>query len=305
MKTTFPENSQAHESRIREISEVIVNTAQDKIAFIILFGSFARGTQVHDKYVEDGILYEYASDYDFIIITKTGKQAGSTASFDLERKIEKAVKAAGLIYHAHNPHYIIESIDRVNEELEKSQYFFSDIKKEGVLLYSSGEFELSEPKELDEKKRREIAKGDYEHWINKAEGFLQHTTIGMEIDLNLAAFHLHQATENFYNCALLTLTGYKPKSHDLKDLNHLCAIQSNDFLKIFPLATEEQKQSFKLLQKAYIDSRYNKNFKITKEQLEYLISRVEGLKSLVKDICKERIWFITKSQGTPTAGMDS
>jgi uncharacterized protein len=290
MKTTFPENSQAHKSRIREISEVIVNTAQDKIAFIILFGSFARGTQVHDKYVEDGILYEYASDYDFIIITKTGKQAGSTASFDLERKIEKAVKAAGLIYHAHNPHYIIESIDRVNEELEKSQYFFSDIKKEGVLLYSSGEFELSEPKEIDKESRREIAREDYKYWFDSSEGFLRdsHNTFQIN-DYRKSSFYLHQATESLYNCTLLTLTGYKPKSHDLKDLNHLCAIQSNDFLKIFPLATEEQKQSFKLLQKAYIDARYNKNFKITKDQLEYLISRVEGLKSLVKSVCKERV----------------
>ena len=36
---------------------------------VILFGSFARGDWVHDIYKEDHITYEYASDYDLLIIT--------------------------------------------------------------------------------------------------------------------------------------------------------------------------------------------------------------------------------------------
>ena len=107
--------------------------------------------------------------------------------------------------------------------------------------------------------------------------------------LSKSAFQLHQATESLYNCALLTLTGYKPKSHDLEELNQLCATQSNDFLTIFPQATETQKSCFNLLQKAYIDARYNKHYVITKEQLEYLIARDERLKLLVEDICRRKI----------------
>ncbi len=292
MKSTFPEKSQSHEERIREISDVIIECAKDKIAFVILFGSFARGTWIFDRYSEDGILYQYSSDYDFLIITRTGNQASASRAFDLERKIDKALERKGLLskYQGHNPHCIIESIDRVNDDLEKSQYFFSDIKKEGITLYDSGEFKLSESKELNEEKRREIAQDDYEHWINKAEGFLiSYEALFSKDRFADSAFHLHQATESFYNCALLTLSGYKPKSHDLAELNQLCTIQSNNFLKTFPSATEDQKQCFKLLQKAYIDARYNKNFKITKEQLEYLIGRVEKLRGLVQEICKDRI----------------
>lgn len=289
MNSTLPAKSQEHETRIKEISDIIVNAAKNKIAFVILFGSFARGTWIRDRYVEGGILYEYASDYDFLVITKTGKQANSSAAFDLERKIKKEIENSSPIREPHRAHFIIEPIDRVNDELEKSQYFFSDIKKEGILLYDSGEFELSMPKVLNEEERREIAREDYGHWMKKGEGFLAHTKIGMEIDLNLSAFHLHQATESFYNCALLTITSYKPKSHNLEELNQLCATQSNDFLSIFPLATKDQQDCFKLLQKAYIDARYSKSFKITKEQLDYLIGRVEGLQKIVQKICKERI----------------
>jgi hypothetical protein len=145
---------------------------------------------------------------------------------------------------------IIEPIDRVNDDLEKSQYFFSDIKKEGILLYDSGEFELSAPKELDERKRKEIAKEDYEHWIGNTETRLEDFYSNLQKSnkekkyLNKAAFELHQATESLYNCTLLTLGGYKPKSHDLKELNQLCSIHSNNFLSIFPTATKRTTRLF-------------------------------------------------------------
>ena len=292
MKTTLPEKSKPHEERIKQISNIIVGAGKDKIAFVILFGSFARGSWVFDRYSQDGILYQYASDYDFLIITKTSKQANGSCAFYLERQIKKELENQGLIskYQGHNPHYIIEPIGRVNDDLEKSQYFFSDIKKDGVVLYDCGEFELSEPKELDEKDRRKIAKEDYHYWFNSSLGFLRDSKNTYELqDYNKSAFYLHQATEHFYNCSLLTLSGYKPKSHDLEELNKLCSAHSHDFLTTFPTATKDQQDCFNLLQKAYIDARYNKHFRITKEQLGYLIARVEKLKGLVEMVCKSKI----------------
>lgn len=285
MKLTLPENSQSHEAHIREIAQAIVATAPDKIAFVILFGSFAKGTWVHDRYSEDNTVYTYASDYDFLVVTKE-KNNRKNGICDLEKKI------GDLAYrkYGHNPHLVIEPLNYVNSELEKGRYFFSDIKKEGVLLYDSGDLQLAEARVLDEKEVREIAKGDYEHWFTSSSGFLRDSKSTFEInDYKKAAFYLHQATEGFYNCALLVMTAYKPKTHDLVELNKLCCAQSNDFLIIFPLATENQKESFKLLNKAYVDARYNKHFKITKEQLEYLIKRVEGLKEVVERVCKGKI----------------
>ena len=290
MQNSLPEKSKEHQARIKEIADIIVESAKDKIAFVILFGSFARGSWVRDRYVEEGITYEYASDYDFLVITKTIKQGSGTSAFDLEKRIKKQIKEVGYLDSTHKTHIIIEPIDRVNDELEKSQYFFRDIKKEGILLYDSGEFKLSEPRELNNDERRKIAKEDYQYWMESGIDFLKGVQFyASENSLNKAAFSLHQATESLYNCALLTLTSYKPKSHDLEELNQLCAAQSNDFLTIFPLATEEQKESFKLLQKAYIDARYNKHYKISKEQLEYLIARVDRLKRLVEEVCKGKI----------------
>jgi predicted nucleotidyltransferase len=218
MKTIFPEKSQPFEEKIRQISDIIVNCGKDKIAFVILFGSFARGTWVFDRYSEGNILYQYSSDYDFLIITKTGKQAGGNSAFDLEWAIDKELEAKNLInkYQGHNPHFVIESIDYINSELEKGKYFFSDIKKEGITLYNSDEFELTDPKELSDEEKRQIAGDDYNYWMTSSLGFLRDSKNTYQIqDYNKSAFYLHQATESLYNCTLLTLGGYKPKSHDL------------------------------------------------------------------------------------------
>jgi HEPN domain-containing protein/predicted nucleotidyltransferase len=287
MKLTFPTQSKSHEETIRKIAEIATNAAKDKIAFVILFGSFARGDWIFDRYSEDNTIYTYASDYDFLVVTKEKTYKKNSRCED---KITKEVNEIFYSKYSHNPHFVIEPIDYVNSELEKGRYFFSDIKKEGILLYDSGEFKLSEPKFLSDEEIREIAREDYEHWFDKAEDFLNTFDLMFKNGkISTASFHLHQATEHFYNCALLVLTGYKPKSHNLCQLNKLSSAQSNQFLKIFPTATEEQKESFKLLNKAYIDARYNKHFKITKEQLEHLITKVEHLKKIVEELCKERI----------------
>ncbi len=55
------------------------------------------------------------------------------------------------------------------------------------------------------------------------------------------------------------------------------------------MTTAEEARLFILLKKAYIDARYNKNYKIEKLELEYLGSRVTLLKALTERICNERI----------------
>jgi hypothetical protein len=61
------------------------------------------------------------------------------------------------------------------------------------------------------------------------------------------------------------------------------------FLTVFPKATEQEKERFELLRRAYVEARYNPGYQITKEQLEYLAQRVQKLQDLTKKICEARI----------------
>ncbi|MGX6960411.1 MAG: HEPN domain-containing protein [Rickettsia endosymbiont of Pentastiridius leporinus] len=289
MKTTLPERSSHIRIRLDFIVQQILGVAQDKIAMIILYGSYARGDWVRD--LPNG----YHSDTDILIILKKGKYKGH-ATLRLEDNIYKRLEKTGVI----NPKQIIpydsdisiilESIDEVNRQLEKGRYFYTDIKKEGVLLYDSGEFILSEAKDLPWVEMKEIAKDYFEEWFNNGKYFLKASKNALEEEVfNISAFLLHQATESFYSTVLLVFSNYKPKSHDIKKLSSRAENYNSELLQVFPMATPEQKECFELLRKAYVDARYDKNYKITKEQLLYLIERIEKLKEITERICTTRI----------------
>ena len=161
------------------------------------------------------------------------------------------------------------------------------------MLYDSGEFTLSPVREelLPWEKRRAIAEEDYQDWFPQGKDLLV-LAVDTYLKINnyrLAAFLLHQATESFYSAILLVFSGYKPKSHDILELSTKARNYHYQLFRIFPHETQEQEDCFNLLRDAYIKARYDKKYKITKEQLQYLIGRVEELKSVTEKICLEKL----------------
>ncbi|EER21095.1 nucleotidyltransferase [Rickettsia endosymbiont of Ixodes scapularis] len=147
------------------------------------------------------------------------------------------------------------------------------------------------PDELPWSEMKEIAKDNYDYWFGRGKGFLKGATTYLnDLEYALSAFSLHQATESFYSTIfLLVFSNYKPKLDDIKKLGSRVRKYHIELLQVFPMATPEQEECFKLLQKAYVDARYDKNYKITKEQLLYLIERIEKLKEITERICTTRI----------------
>jgi len=137
---------------------------------------------------------------------------------------------------------------------------------------------------------KELAENYYKEWLERGLSFLDYTLYGLKKnDYKLAAFHLHQATESLYCCAHLVFTNYRPKIHNIEKLNKPLIRYSKQFLDIFPQNTNQEKECFTLLKKAYVEARYNQDYSITKEQPEYLITKVEKIKEVVKEACLEKI----------------
>lgn len=293
MKSELPLRTLPIKERLSLIVAEILSVTNNKIAQIILFGSYARGTWVKDIYVEGHTTYSYQSDLDLLLIMKKGKSSRLQV-LKIEERIEKQLKKKKL---EDNPWVtlIIEPIGAVNKQLEKGQYFFSDIKKEGILLYDSGDYQLSQAKELDAGERKAIAQDDYNYWFKSGDEFVWCYNSVKDKSYNKAAFFLHQATECFYNAILLVFSGYKPKLHDIRKLGCMVNNYHNELLKIFHVETPEQKKCFELLRKAYIEARYDKNYSINKTQLDYLIERVEKLKAFTKNICLTEIKKLDES----------
>lgn len=249
---------------------------------VILFGSYARGNWVEDTYKQGHITYEYKSDYDILVITAAKRQADDDgAQRKLNDKLKGAPTDVNIIYHP---------INQVNTNLGAGWYFFSDIAKEGIVLYDSKKFKLIKAKKLSAKKRAQLAKTDFNMWFKSATQFygLYETCLEKKW-YKKAAFNLHQSVESFYMAIMLVFTNYKPKTHDIEKLGRKAASFDPRFLKVFPRATKPEEKAFKLLKKAYIDARYKESYRITKKQLEYLAERVKVLQKLTKKICGEKI----------------
>ncbi len=283
MKESLAHLPQRKTEEIEHVAEII--RKESKYAeMIILFGSFARGDWVEDVYVEDNTTYEYRSDYDILVITDLHKIA------DRHNYWEEIAKKASRLPIRNRVTIIAHEIEYVNTQLAKGQYFFSDIKKEGVMLYDSGKLELAQAREPDIKQRAKDAKEDYDHWFEDAKSSLRVYEQCLKInEYKKAAFNLHQTTEALYATILLVFTNYKPKSHFLDTLGSYAASYDNRFLTVFPQTTDEEKECFKLLNRAYVDARYKKTYAITKEQLEYLASRIKILLELTETSCEKKM----------------
>ena len=251
---------------------------------IILFGSYATGKQVEDKYVQKGITYEYKSDFDILVVSnqsisdKNWFKLGIDDLVDNHPTIETEVN----IIH-HDIHFL-------NKKISENYYFFTDMAKEGIELYDSGRHELATPGPMTPAEQGQKAQEEFEYWFRKADDFYA----GFELlrekkDYSTAAFLLHQATESYYSALLLVFTDYRPKWHNLKKLGRQVASIAPRLKDVFPQRNKEEQRLFQLLKKAYIDSRYRKDYAITAQELQYLAERVLLLRALTEALCQKEI----------------
>jgi len=187
----LPDDKQAELTEVVAIINAIVPAQM-----IILFGSYARNDWVEEKYDADH--YRYQSDFDILVIVETKSEfAQSKFERDIEDRIDQtdSIKTPVSI--------IVHDIVFINRRLSKAQYFFTDIKKEGILLYDSGKHQLSEIKELLPAERKKLAQEDFDYYFREADDFKELVDFSMEKQkLNKAAFLLHQVTERLYTAIL-------------------------------------------------------------------------------------------------------
>ncbi|MCK4981313.1 MAG: HEPN domain-containing protein [Victivallaceae bacterium] len=288
MKTSLSYLPKEKKDEIKKIVKTLLEFKE--VEMIILFGSYATGKYVHsDRYVEDGIIYEYKSDYDLLIILSQNKQADNLNFVYGITGILNELKTLTPI----SPIY--EGAGFVNEQLSDGNYFFNDIKNEGILLYTSKRKKLARKRKLSIEEIKKQAQDYFDEWFESAnEFYIDFGNAFNRESYKNAAFLLHQSTERYYHTLTLVFTDYKHKTHNLEELGKIASTLNLEYKKIFPRKTEIEKHHFSLLQKAYIDSRYKKGYRISRKELEYLSRRVAKLRDLTEKICKAKLESFTK-----------
>ncbi|MGO6814288.1 nucleotidyltransferase and HEPN domain-containing protein [Rhizobium leguminosarum] len=252
-----------------------------RILKIILFGSYAKGGWVDEPFTMKG----YRSDFDLLIIVNNRK---------LCEFAEYWHKAADRLIHDASIEtpvsFIVHSRREVNTYLKEGQYFFSDIRKEGIVLYELDDEPLPEPEPLSPADRLRVAKEHHSDRFSLAQAFLKGFRFYVgEKELRVAAFELHQSIEQAFSCVLLTLTNYGPPSHNIKFLRSLAEEQDRRLIEAFPRDQHRERAWFNTLNEAYVKARYSEHFEITEEAIIWLGERTAKLLELVKIVCSEHL----------------
>jgi predicted nucleotidyltransferase/HEPN domain-containing protein len=254
-----------------------------QILKIILFGSYSRGDWVEDP------VGRYFSDYDLLVVVSDEKLTDVIEFWEEAEKRLLAELSAGT--RLRTPvNFIVHSLEDVNAQLERGRYFFVDIVRDGIALLEVEGYPFVEPQPLAPGTALEEAEGYRDEWFSSATDFFEQAKYAAANKrLRIAAFEIHQTAEHLYNCLLLVLTLYTPKSHNLVRLRGLAEPLDPRLTSIWPNETKFQKRCFELLRAAYVKARYSRHYKITAEELAWLSERVTALQALVKEICQARI----------------
>ncbi len=290
MRKTLDHLTKLKQNEIEKITAIIRQNCTD-VEKIILFGSYARGDYKELKDLAEDRKSGHISDYDILVVTKN-----AITALDTNLWHEIGEKCRNLKLSA-DPRILTHDIEELNNKLSVGQYFYSDIKEEGIVIFDAGNFDFADRRDLSDEEIKKFRTEYFEHWFKRAQRFFKNYKFnfkdvksGQDESANgIAAFNLHQATESCYKTILLVFTLYNPNEHFLEILSKECEEYFPELRNLFPKNTEEEKERFKLLEYAYIGGRYDPKYKISKEDLEVLAKDVKKLLILTEEICEKKI----------------
>jgi predicted nucleotidyltransferase/HEPN domain-containing protein len=250
---------------------------------VILFGSYAT-----DAWVEDPV-GGYFSDYDILVVVNHPKL---TDVLDYWAKADARLGRDYLVTKRLSApvNFIVHDLADVNEQLRRGRYFFRDVVRDGMELYSAAGVGFEAPAVLRAEEALKEARGYFEEWSRSAEKFKRSGEFLISDGApKEAAFSLHQAVERLYTCVLLVKTLYSPKSHRLNFLRSQAEQLDGRLAEAWPRASRFEQRCFELLRRAYVEARYSSHYKITEKELAWLLARVGALQGLVEAVCRERL----------------
>lgn len=250
---------------------------------IILFGSYARNDWVDEP--DNG----YLSDFDLLIVVSHPKL---TDIADYWWVAEDRILRDPTIGRTVN--IIVHDLAEVNQAIERGEYFWTDIVRDGAILYELPGHPLATPRPMTPIEAVAAAERFNVEWsaaVNRAlstaaEQLAKSDDQGWRKE---TAFSLHQAVERAYIWFLLVQTCYFPRSHNIKFLRSLAENSDKSLVEAWPRTTKPDRRRFETLKRAYVEARYSDQYDVSAEDLDWLMSAAMRLEELVRASAERRI----------------
>jgi predicted nucleotidyltransferase/HEPN domain-containing protein len=273
-----------------EFDDALALATQDwkrkgRISKIILYGSYARGGWVDEPHTAKG----YQSDYDLLIVVNDDRLTDRVEYWS--KLDDRLIRELSVTKTLRTPvNFIVHSVGEVNAGLSQGRYFFMDIARDGIAIYQAVDDELPEPTPKTPHAALEMAREYFDEWLPTATDFFDSANDAVGRGKSkLAAFLMHQAAERYYHCVLLVCSFYSPHIHNLAFLRTQAEKIDPRLAEAWPRETKADRSRFEKLKEAYIKARYSKHYRISEEELSWLVDRVSALANIVEEICSERL----------------
>jgi uncharacterized protein len=158
------------------------------------------------------------------------------------------------------------------------------------LVYDSERWPLIEHLEINTEEVMQQARGAFASLFATARSFLDSAAHAISNErLSLAAFLLHQATEQALRALLLAVTGYNGRGHHLDHWLRHADYFMPSLSALFPRDSTYEKHLFHLLDDAYLHARYRRDYTISPNEVKTLLHRVERLHIQVQQIFETQL----------------
>ena len=256
-----------------------------RILKIILFGSYARGDWVDAPFDAN----QYKSDMDILVIVNQKELADVAAYWSVAE--QRLIDAYLIEKRINTPvHFIVHSLQQVNQGLSHGRVFFMEIAEQGIALYEADDRELAKPKPKTPSEAATAAQDYFDEYFPDAMSNFELAKVAIERDFKKqAAFLLHRTAEALYQAILLTLTFYTPYDHNIAFLRLQAEGRNPALFDVWPRGLRKERAMFQKLKDAYVKARYSKHYQIDLDELNWLAERVETLGQMTHSICAAHV----------------
>jgi HEPN domain-containing protein len=183
---------------------------------------------------------------------------------------------------------LVLQTDCFEEWLTVGHKFALIVMRSAPLLYNSGNHILPVPEQYNIPSTGKDAEMQFNEGLSKSKEFLAGSELyQVRKHHGIAAFMLHQATEQALRALVKAGTGYHANTHSIDRLLRYAGLVCPSLVGAFSQTSEEDKRLFQLLQKAYIATRYKEDYKISGNELLLLTGKTRHIQQLALEAGKQ------------------
>jgi HEPN domain-containing protein len=263
-----------------------IPTEAEKLALVELKKTILKRCENVQMIIHLGIDPDPFAFYLLILIGDEEKRP----EHEVRNKIEDNCK-----YLAH-VHAIVHKTGSARNALTEGNLFWSVITQGGFIVYQAPDLGLPSGNAISTEQLIANAEANWERWGKQGSDFLKGAAFfSDDRNFRLAAFHLHQSVESVLIAVIQAVTGYHVVMHNLSRLLRLSKLVTDELSDVFKNKATEDIQLFALLQNAYSQSRYSRDFNPDEEQLKLLFKKVTHINQVAENICSQYVADVRSS----------